>query len=298
MLEGRHAVVRVNRIADPWLLAVDELSFPEPLSRDKARQRCEEALAYIPFVERTAKALQETGDEVSTEPEESPASDALVGSERRVFARIVERPWELIEDRMDELNIDRDAEGLARRNLKTRGLIQFAGKVGARNRLFELTARGREHADSIGIKSGFTRKGGVAHEAIVRYTEKSLGRCSTKFKFQRSGIGKTTKGRQPDSLLILPTGGRVPIQAMYHNNADVEANAILDLCELARSDVSLTEQVDFVLAIAVNKAHLKAVTRALKRRNNGQLPPQLEMLDFDTVIDPSFDWAEVFERPI
>jgi hypothetical protein len=199
---------------------------------------------------------------------------------------------------MDVLHIDRDAEGLARRNLKTRGFIQFAGKVGARNRLFELTARGREYANSISIKPGFSGKGSVAHEAIIQHTEKSLGRCSSRFKFQHTGIGKTTKGRQPDSLLILHDGSRVPIQAMYHNNADAEANAILDLCELSRTDVSLTEQVDFVLAIAVNKAHLKAVIRALKRRNNGQLPPQLEMLDFDTVIDPSFEWAEVFERPI
>lgn len=76
------------------------------------------------------------------------------------------------------------------------------------------------------------------------------------------------------------------------------ANALLDLCELARTDVSLTKQVDFVLATAINKAHFKALTRALKRRNNGELPPQVEMLDFDTIIDSSFAWAEVFERPV
>jgi hypothetical protein len=297
-LEARHAVVRVNRVPDPWLLAIDELLFPKPLLRDEARQRCEEILASIPFLEHTEKILPEVGDEASLETQKTASRDALVSNERHIFGRIAERPWELIEDRMDVLGIDRDAEGLARRNLKTRGLIQFAGKVGARHRLFELTARGREHADSMGIKPGFSGKGSVAHEAIVQYTVKALGRCSPKFRFQRSGIGRTTKGRQPDSLLILSSGNRVPIQAMYRNNPDAEANALLDLCELAKTDVSLTEQVDFVLAVAVNKAHLKAVTRALKRRNSGNLPAQLEMVDFDTVVDPSFDWAEVFERPI
>jgi hypothetical protein len=70
-------------------------------------------------------------------------------------------------------------------------------------------------------------------------------------------------------LFILPSGGRVPIQAIYRNNADAEANAILDLCKLSEADVSLTEQVDFILAIAVDKVCLRTVTRALKRCNNG-----------------------------
>lgn len=81
----------------------------------------------------------------------------------------------------------------------------------------------------------------------------------------------------------------MPIQAMYRNNPDAEANALLDLCELAKTDVSLIEKINFVLSVAVNKAHLKAVTKALKRRKNGNLLAQLEMIDFDTVVDPSFD---------
>jgi hypothetical protein len=56
-------------------------------------------------------------------------------------------PWELIEDRMDYLGMDREAENAARRQLRALGLIRFAGKVGAKHRLFELTQRGRKVAE-------------------------------------------------------------------------------------------------------------------------------------------------------
>jgi hypothetical protein len=66
---------------------------------------------------------------------------------RLVYARIAERPWELIKDRMDALGIDRETEGDARDELESLGLIRFAGTVGSRCRLFELTKRGKEVAE-------------------------------------------------------------------------------------------------------------------------------------------------------
>jgi len=296
-LPAREAVVKVNRVAEPWLLAIDELSFPEPLSSEEAREICEPLLREIPFVRKKVKQ-PELWDDTTKDSQQKDSQDELSGDELRVFRQIAQRPWEVIEDRMDALGLDRDSEGLARRKLKGRGFIQFAGKVGSRYRLFELTPRGREYSKSINLKVASTGKGSTAHEAIVEYTEKSLGRHSSRFRFQRSGLSVTTKGRQPDSLLILSTGDRVPIQAMYRNNPDKEANALLDLCELAQKGPDSAENVDFVLAVAVNKAHLQAVCRALKRQNNGQIPSQLELLDFDSVIATNFDWTEILDRPI
>ena len=87
------------------------------------------------------------------------AGGGLHPTELKVYARIAEQPWELIEDRMDALGFDRETEGEARAKLESRGLIAFAGKVGAKNRLFELTARGRELAASDGFDRCQDRQG-------------------------------------------------------------------------------------------------------------------------------------------
>jgi len=57
-------------------------------------------------------------------------------------------------------------------------------------------------------------------------------------------------------------------------------------------------RVDFVLAVANNKRHKAAVQRALEEKNGGRMPDRLVLLDFDTVVDPKFDWASVFELQI
>jgi hypothetical protein len=199
---------------------------------------------------------------------------------------------------MDALGFDRETEGEARAKLESRGLIAFAGKVGAKHRLFELTARGRELAATKGLTVARTGKGGVAHEAIVYYTQRSLGRHSAAFRFQRAGVSPTTGGVQPDLLLILPSGGRAPIQACCNNQPAYEAAALLRLCKLSQLGPGDADKVDFVLAVAVNKHHKDAVERALKRQNNGNLPGRLALLDFDMVVNPEFDWVSVFELPI
>jgi hypothetical protein len=199
---------------------------------------------------------------------------------------------------MDGLGLDRETEGEARARLGSRGLIVFAGKAGAKHRLFELTARGRELAAAMGLAAAKTSKGSVCHEAIVQYTQRALGRHSAAFRFQRAGVSPTTGGVQPDLLLILPGGNRIPIQACCHNQPAYEAAALLKLHKLSQLGAGDADRVDFVLAVAVNKHHKDAIERALKRQNDGNLPGRLALLDFDSVIDPEFDWASVSELPI
>jgi hypothetical protein len=258
-------------------------------------------LEAVPYVGRSELPKpEENGGGRAGEGEGLPsaAEGGLPLSERKVYARIAERPWELIEDRMDALGLDRETEGEVRARLGSRGLIVFTGKVGAKHRLFELTARGRELAAAMGIAAAKTGKGSVAHEAIVQYTQRSLCRHSAAFRFQRAGVSPTTGGVQPDSLLVLPGGGRIPIQACCHNQPAYEAAALLKLHKLSQLGPGDADRVDFVLAVAASKRHRDAIERALKRQNNGNLPGRLALLDFDSVISPEFDWTSVFEIPI
>jgi hypothetical protein len=303
-LPNRHAIARFSRYGEPVYLAVKDaralgLGVSPPPSREEARERSRPVLEAIPFVKggeaSQGEAARAEGGEAG---QEAVQEGELRPREKRVFARICERPWELIDDRKDALGLDRESEGAARATLEARGLSGFAGIVGAKNRLFELTARGRAVAEAEGLAVSKTGKGGVAHEATVQYTERSLGKYSPRFRFQRAGVSPTTGGVQPDLLLVLPGGGRIPIQACCGNQPAYEADAMLRLHRLALLGPGDADKVDFVLAVCVNRRHKAAIERALQERNGGRMPDRVVLLDFDTVVDPAFDWASVFEFPL
>ena len=149
----------------------------------------------------------------------------------------------------------------------------------------------------MGLTVAKTGKGSVAHEAIVYYTQRSLGRHSAAFRFQRAGVSPTTGGVQPDLLLILPRWPH-PHSGLLPNQPAYEAAALLRLHRLSQLGPGDADRVDFVLAVAANKHHKDALERALKRENGGSLPGRLALLDFDEVVDPEFDWTSVFEMPI
>jgi hypothetical protein len=196
---------------------------------------------------------------------------------------------------MGELGFDRETEGNARAKLESRGLIAFAGKVGAKHRLFQLTPRGREFAAAMGLAVSGTGKGSVAHESIICYVQLSLSRFSATFRFQRRGASSTTGGVQPDLLVVAPDGSRIPVQACYGNQPSYEAAALLKLCRLLQLGPGDADRVDFVLAVCVNRHHRNAIERALKNQNGGSLPDKFAALDFDVAISPDFDWNSVFE---
>jgi hypothetical protein len=314
-LPNRHAIARFSRYPDPVYLVVRDARalFPEdsrPPSREEARERSRPILEAIPYLKKCearaavqvgaadAEKVGAPGRERTGPAGEPKAEDELPTTDSRVYARMAAQPWELIEGRMDAVGLDREAEGQARARLEARGLIVFAGKVGAKHRLFELTARGHEIERAKGLAVFAQGKGSVVHECIIRYVEKSLGRHSPAFRFQRVGVSSTLGGVQPDLLLLLPSGGRVPIQVAYQNTVAYEADALLRLHRLALLEPEDPNRVDFVLCVAVNRRHRAALERASMERNGGRLPGRVVLLDFDAVVDPGFDWASVFELPL
>ena len=312
-LPNRHAIVRLSRHGEPVYLAVKDaralgLGVSPAPGREEAAERSRPVLEAIPFVKRSEPPTAAVGAcgagasgaaagrEGSADP--AAANGGLHPREERVFARFTERPWELIEDRMDALGLDRESEGEARAQLEARGFVAYVGTVGAKNRLFELTARGRAFAEERGLAVARGGKGSVVHESIIEYVQRSLGRHSSGFRFIRAGVSPTTEGVQPDLLLLMPGGGRIPIQACYRNQPGYEADALMRLHALAQLGAGDAGRVDFVIAVASNKRHKAAVQRALEEKNGGRMPGRLVLLDFDTVTDPEFDWASVFEIAI
>lgn len=148
-LPDQHAIARFSRYGKPVQLviknAAELLSGSRPVSRDEARERSRPVLEQFPYVKRAPEKVDE--DAQDEEEKIFKAAGGLPTIVRRVYARIAELPWELVEDRFDSLGIDRDSELAARKQLKNLGLIRFAGKVGAKNVLFELTPRGRSVAE-------------------------------------------------------------------------------------------------------------------------------------------------------
>lgn len=305
-LPNQHAISRFSRYGEPVYLAVKDARAllgegSLPPSKEEARARSKAILEAIPYVRKCEPPKLEAEAESSRagRGEGLPsAGGGLHPKEQRVYARIASQPWETIEDRMDALGLDRETEGDARAKLESRGLIAFAGKVGAKNRLFELTARGREVARTMGLPIAKPGKGSTIHESIVYYAQRSLGRHSAAFRFERARVSATLAGVQPDLLLVLPSGDRIPIQACYGNQPSYEAAALLRLCKLSQVGPGDADRVDFVLAVAANRHHRDAIERALKRENGGSLPGRLALLDFDMVREPEFDWSSVFEFTI
>ena len=141
-LPNRHALARFSRHGEPVYLAVKDARAllgegSPPPSREEARARSKAILEAIPYVRECKPPMLEAEAENprmrSGEGKGLPEPEGgLHPNELKVYARIAEQPWELIEDRMDALGFDRETEGDARAKLESRGLIAFAGKVGAR----------------------------------------------------------------------------------------------------------------------------------------------------------------------
>ena len=305
-LAARRAIARLSRHGEPVYLAIRdarELFPPDvpPPPVEEAREQSRPVLEKIPFVKGDMPTAP-TGDAGEGLPKDGadPPSDeeGLSRKDLCVFARIAESSWELIQRRADALGLDREGEGDARTRLEARGLIAFAGTVGAKNRLFELTARGRAVAEQRGLAVARTGKGTAVHQALVENTQVLLGAHFPAFRFLRTGASATLKDVQPDLLVLTPGGSRVPIQACSRNQPAYEADALLKLHRLALLDLGHPNKVDFVMAVCVNKRHKAAIERALQERNVGTMPDRIVLLDFDAVIAPDFDWASVFEFPV
>ena len=295
-LPDRYAIARFGRYGEPVYLRIKDagpfFSGTRMLSRVEARERSRSVLESIPYVKRVEQKAAEAKDKKQTTPK---PQKGLHPTERKTFARIIYRPWELTEDRLEALGLERDAESRIRTKLENRGLIALAGKAGAKFRLFEPTARGMELAAKLDLPIGKPSKGSVVHQAIIHYTRQSLEQYYSEFRFKEAGVSSTLAGVQPDLLLILPDGKRVPIQACCGNKASYEGDAFLKLHQLTQVDDGNANKVNFVIGIVVSKGRKAAIERAIRRKNDDKMPGKLTLLDFDTIVDPGLDWSRIFE---
>lgn len=292
-LGDREVIVRLRRYQRPLKIQVDDIVFPAPLSREQARIRSKPVLDRIPFVKRTNKNTTGKKEGGAHTPD-----GGLPPEELRWLAHFLREPWLLTPDRMTATGLKRDADGRMLAKFEARGCIAFEGKVGAKFKLWRPTPRGLELANALGLPVGLPRKGSVAHECMVVYSQRSLENYFTQKQgelasFLRVGAASTTNGVQADILVVRSAGGRFAMQACCCNTPAYEADAVLRLQGLTLIDRAHADRIDFVLAVTVNKKHKMAIEKALKEQNRGSLPHSVVILDFDTMLD--FDWQDVFD---
>jgi len=287
-LGPREVIARLGRYKRRALkIQVDEITFPQPISREEARRRSQGVLDGIPYVKRAPK--KDGGARVS--------EGGLPPEERGWFAAFVREPWLLTSDRMKASGLDRDAHDHIRAKFEARGCVAFDSKVGAKYKIYRPTPRGLKLGHSLGLAAGSPHKGSVAHECIVAYTQRSLDeyfrqKRGDAVSFARTGVSSSMNGVQPDSVGVRPAGSRFVLQACCHNAAGYEADALLKLHALTLVGPGHADAVELVLAVARNKTHRKAIEKAIKERNNGIVPDNVVVMDFDTALKA--DWGEVF----
>lgn len=293
----RRAVVQTARIPKPFLLNVVEIPERQRPSAEELGEREKgslEMLDYeLPDVDVSQVLL---GQE--KKKEDRGADSAIRGDLYKVLARICERPYELIEERIEDLGFDRAREYRARRALEKLGMIALGDKAGAKLLLYVPTAKGIQWARNLGLIV-HQYKSGIAHEMVARKVRESLGKFSSRISFVSEGKGLGVSQIQPDLLAKIrgidgDTSRRVAIQVSSTNRAEYEARRALELCKV--------EQIDMVVVIAKNKRTGNAIERnigelqAKPQEGEGALvstktiEARVRVLDFEACMDAAYDW--------
>jgi hypothetical protein len=253
----RRAVVQTARIPKPFLLNV--LEIPER-QRPSAEELKERETLSLEVLDHELSGVDVTEVLLGREKkkEEPPQ---IRGDVYRVHARVCERPYERIEERVAGLEIDRAREFRARATLEKLGMIEPGDKVGTKWQLFIPTAKGADYARKLGLPV-YVYKSGVGHEMMLRKVREALGKFSTRVSFisESEGLGEVCRV-QPDLLVRIrasdgDTSRRVAIQINCTNRAEYEVRRALELCEVS--------QIDMVIVIAKNKRAKEALERKLE----------------------------------
>jgi hypothetical protein len=292
-LPDRRAICRLSRYGSPICVQAKDASFlfsgSRRITREQARQLSRPIIDSVPYVKRvnTAKPGPDAKGKVS------PAgTGGLSPVEMEVFCRIAEYPWELIADRLIALGMDRDSESRVRGTVESLKLLAYVGRVGAKNRLWELTDHGKAVARALGLHvEESTGKGGLIHWSIENYTLKSVKASFPNIVLQREKSSQLP-GLQPDITGRFPDGRRIVGQACCRNAPADEASAFLRLCGFAQGVTQNVHRVAAVLGVCVNKGHRKAVEEAVRRVNGGRMPGSLVLVDFDSMMRVDFDWKD------
>jgi len=279
-LKKREVIVKYSGHPTPFLVKVQELSFPP-----KPDEMCLEKIAQD-FLSEV------TWSEYSGEMSESTSPEPTAGDTLKVFIRVAEAV-ETIKERCEALRMDRGCEGRARRALEAKGYIaEEDTTLGSRKKIYKVTPKGQAWAEEKGVKVKRYRSGAF-HEYLLTQTEKRIGSLNTRFKFQRnSDIGRE-HDIQPDSVLIQPLGIRTIIEICC-TNLGYEA-------ETLTRETSI-QGVDMVIAVTPNQKTKKALQSALDewqlgKSGDDRRAPIVVLDAGECLFSKKFDWISVFERP-
>jgi hypothetical protein len=299
-LPPRRAVMQTARIPKPFLLNV--LEIPER-QRPSAEELKERETLSLEMLDHELSGVDVTEVLLGREKkkEEPPQ---IRGDIYRVHARVCEKPYERIEERVAGLEIDRAREFRARATLEKLGMIEPGDKVGTKWQLFIPTAKGADYARKLGLPV-YVYKSGVGHEMMLRKIREALGKFSTRVSFisESEGLGEACRV-QPDLLVRIrasdgDTSRRVAIQINCTNRAEYEVRRALELCEVS--------QIDMVIVIAKNKRAKEALERKLEElrtiltgASGGKSPDKdafvrdrVKIEDFETCVGAAYDWSWV-----
>ena len=285
-LPERTVLVQYAGHPSPFLVRVDELSFPPRPDEAALDQAAQTFLSQAKWSEDTLAAAPQAAEVAPAMP-----SDALTGDELKVFLRIAEHA-ELIPERCDALEMDRGQELQARKRLTAKGLVAQLETMVGKWQLFQVTTKGKDWAKQHGVKmSQRVFKSGPVHEFILERVEKSDRRLNSRFRFQRRSEIARELGLQPDSVLLLPDARRIVIEVCC-NNLPYDARNLTKERQIAG--------VDGIIAVTPNQRVREALQRALDkcRPEIPNAPLALVViLDAGQFLDRDFDWREVLALP-
>ena len=278
-LEKREVIVATSDHPTPFMVRVNEFSFPEKPDD-----------TYLEKIAQDFLSQQVTWTEDSCQAGGPADPEAVKGDALKVFIRIAERA-ETIEERCEAIRMDRAREVRARRVLEAKGYIaEEEVTIGNKKKLHKVTAKGAVAAGKMGIKVK-RYKSGAIHEYLLNQVEKRIGTLNTKFSFQRNSTIAREYGIQPDSVLNMTSGYRAIIEVVC-TNVDREAEIL--------NKERAVPGVDTVIAVAANKKVREALERALEdnvfQRRGDSEPARLVVLDAECLAH-KFDWESVFDRP-
>jgi len=209
----------------------------------------------------------------------------LDADEWRVFEHIVRFFDDIRRERLQALRIDENEDWRAMDELKRKGLVKEAGRVGRHVIPFP-TEKGWALAEKNGLERPKFQSGPL-HEALRRRLMRGLKSAVEGIDFRTNGV---TKGVRQDLLALLPGGAVVALQVTVTNKPDYETERLV---ELARD-----ESTDRVVLVAANKAKASAVRKELrkleKKEKSASWPREkVGVFDAGSVLDTDFDWREL-----
>jgi len=263
-LARRFAIVQTADTPRPFIIRVVDIAERYRPPEDELLARERESLALldyeIPAVDVVGVLLggRKKDERLELKP--------IRGDMLKVLTRICEVPAELIEERSEEIGIERSREGRARENLNKLGTIEMGDKVGSKWHLYVATEKGKRWARSMGLKVA-EFKSGVGHEFMVRRVRESLERFFADIEFFSAGESLGIIGVQPDLLAGMrlqgpDTGWRMAIQVSSTNKSAYEVDKAIELAGIP--------QIDVVVVVAKNKTSRKSIEMRLGERTGSE----------------------------